>query len=850
MKLILKKAWQYPIVLIWFIISILFFEYFLNTGNTDLAKDMSQASLPVFVVRYDDHDYNRLFGYTKEMDYSYIRDGITPLEEGRKLNARLYKEGSRIEKISYKLRSIDKDRFIEEGEITGYKETGEYVDLAFSFRDLINEKTEYSLMIDVTLASEKHAYYYARVIQDDELNFSEKLEFVYHFNECTFDKDLADQELTVYMESNSSGDNTNFEHVNIHSSMDQLTWGKLSVSKKTEPVCTVEEIDSKNASMKLEYMVTTASDAENRSKNYVVTEYYRFIKGKERMYLLDFDRYMDTIIFADDGVVYNDKLMLGITKDDFESMESEEGNTYAFVNNNSLFIVNSKNNRFQTAYSFYNKDNFDARCLNPSHDIKILNVDDSDNVLFCVYGYFNRGDHEGECGINILQYDAARNVVTEIVFIDSDKPYEIMRHDAEKLAFYDSVNNFYFYLDNKLYKGFVDSYETQVVVDNLKNDMLYVSPSESNIAWQKNDSNNGNGKITFMRLKDGYEYSLETFGNNSLKALGFMGEDLIYGRVLEEDVYKDEFGDKVYPMYEVNIINNKNEIIKNYQKDGIYILSCKINDNLITLTRIERNDDGEFISAAPDSIVNNSMEKTTKNNVEIVATENMKKIVQIALKNEMDNKKTKFQNPKTELFEGSRDIVVDSKSDEDTSFYAFKGKKCLGKFTEATDAIKIAKDANGCVVDSLGHYIWKKESYRNVNQIMKIDGGNTADDENSSLEECIETILEYEGYPLNIKDSLLRGEKSEDILNKNIPSSRAFEIKNCDDDTIKYYLNKDIPVIAMADSNTVLIVGYSDSVYVWFNPQTGNLMKVSVDEADKFYAKYGYRFVTYVKWDS
>ena len=121
MKLILKKAWQYPIVLIWFIISILFFEYFLNTGNTDLAKDMSQASLPVFVVRYDDHDYNRLFGYTKEMDYSYIRDGITPLEEGRKLNARLYKEGSRIEKISYKLRSIDKDRFIEEGEITGYK---------------------------------------------------------------------------------------------------------------------------------------------------------------------------------------------------------------------------------------------------------------------------------------------------------------------------------------------------------------------------------------------------------------------------------------------------------------------------------------------------------------------------------------------------------------------------------------------------------------------------------------------------------------------------------------------------------------------------------------------------------
>ena len=90
MKLILKKAWQYPIVAIWFIVSIIFFEVFLNKGNTDLAKDMTQASLPVFVARYDDHDCNRLFGYTTEMDYSYIRDGITPLNEGRKLSARIY----------------------------------------------------------------------------------------------------------------------------------------------------------------------------------------------------------------------------------------------------------------------------------------------------------------------------------------------------------------------------------------------------------------------------------------------------------------------------------------------------------------------------------------------------------------------------------------------------------------------------------------------------------------------------------------------------------------------------------------------------------------------------------------
>ena len=88
----------------------------------------------------------------------------------------------------------------------------------------------------------------------------------------------------------------------------------------------------------------------------------------------------------------------------------------------------------------------------------------------------------------------------------------------------------------------------------------------------------------------------------------------------------------------------------------------------------------------------------------------------------------------------------------------------------------------------------------------------------------------------------------DNILQKNIPDSKGIELVNLSPDLIKFYLNRDIPVIAEGDNNTVLVIGYSDSVYVWVNPRTGNLMKVSRDEAETFYENNANAFVTYIKW--
>ena len=52
-------------------------------------------------------------------------------------------------------------------------------------------------------------------------------------------------------------------------------------------------------------------------------------------------------------------------------------------------------------FGFYDKDNLDERTLYDGHQIKILNLDEGGNVTFLVFGYMNRGRHEGQVGISV-----------------------------------------------------------------------------------------------------------------------------------------------------------------------------------------------------------------------------------------------------------------------------------------------------------------------------------------------------------------------------------------------------------------------------------------------------------------
>lgn len=845
MKNVVKIGWKYVVLFAWFLLSIVLFEHFLYKGNTDMTKEISKASLPVVSVRYDGHDLNKMFGYTEDIDFSLIRDGITPLSEDRNISFRVYKKENNISKIEYELRSVDESRFIESGEVSDLTLTTDYIDAQIAFKDLILDKTEYMLKIIISTVSGRKIDYYARIVKDDDLGFEDKVDYVYYFSECTFDKERAADELVKYLESNKSGDNTDFNHVNIHSSLDMVTWGNLETEVLSSPVCYIEEIDSKSAVMKLKYLLRAGIDDEE--KLYEVEERYRFIKGSDRMYLMEFDRYMNTLILSGNDVVFKDKLMLGICSEDFEFKENESGNTYAFVYAGSLYIVNSKENSFATAYTSYDGKNYDDRSINDNHGIKILNVDDEGNAYFYVYGYFNNGNHEGKVGINLFRYNAKHNVIEEIIFIDYKKPYELLKSDVEKLAFLNNEGKFIVYADESIWMIDTETLEISILAKGVLFENLFVDEDGSMAAWP---SKGEDGKVTEIAVLNAYEgkmFAIKAQNGEAVKPMGFMGEDFIYGRAKNDDISVNIFGEVLFPMYQLNIIAKSEAVMKQYEEDNIYVVDCKINDNLVTLTRMEKNDEGEWASVAPDSIVNINMEESFKNNTETVATENLKKIVQVSLANEMDKKKMKITNPKLMLTEGLNEVLI---GDDDTkSFHVFKGEEKIGSYGSVSEAVIKAEEVLGVVMDCDGHYIWKKETYNKVNQIMKITG-TKADDEYSSLETCIETVLEYEGYPTNVENFIKEGKDTAEILESAIPESKATRLVNVSLEVLKYYVNKDIPVIVEAGENSLLLVGYNETSTVWMNPQSGNTMKVGNDEAERFYENNGKRFLVVQTWES
>ena len=76
-------------------------------------------------------------------------------------------------------------------------------------------------------------------------------------------------------------------------------------------------------------------------------------------------------------------------------------------------------------------ENQDARTLYDGNRITILNADEGGNVTFLVYGYMNRGRHEGCVGVTLYHYNAEQDALEERFFIPAADGYEKLKLDVE-----------------------------------------------------------------------------------------------------------------------------------------------------------------------------------------------------------------------------------------------------------------------------------------------------------------------------------------------------------------------------------------------------------------------------------
>lgn len=841
----MKKTIKVFVITLTFFLALFLFSLLLNRDNTGMTMEMAEATFPTVSIQSNARMLNRMQGYAKPMDTSYMRESITPLEEGRSLSIYVDKYGREITGLAYEIRSIDGERLIESTELTNYVEKKEYITTTFSVKDLIESNKEYTLVILVTLDSGEVIRYYTRIIQAYDYHADEKLDFVFDFSNKTFAEAPENEEIITYLESDSTGDNTNYRKVNIHSSFDQITWGDLEVVRETEPVAIIEELASSTAVIRLEYMVSLVEDRVTHYYN--VTERFRIRYGTERMYLLEYDRTMDQMFFEEDHVFYGNKIVLGITDENISLIESDDGNVFAFIKEGNLYVCNITDNKFARAFSFYDEDNFDWRTRNQEHDIKVLSIDETGNVVFMVYGYMNRGNHEGEVGIQVYAYDGLLNTVEELIFIPYDKTYEMLKVNVEKLAYLNQKNQFYVYLEGTIFCIDVESGEYEELVSGVSEHTFKVSDNNTMLVWQSGNNVYNSREMLLMSLEGGKRSLIRVEENERVMPLGFMGNDLIYGVANAEDVYTDSMGSTTFPMHTVYIRNQQGDILKTYGEEGRYVVDCEIQDNMITLMQVKKDSDGAgFKDVASGTILNNEVEEEGKNSIEIVATESYKKIVQIVMRSEMDDAAIKFMAPQEVLYEGERRVNLDIAA-QGNVYYVYAHGEITGVYTNPGEAIREAYPVAGSVMNSEGNYVWIKGNLVTRNQIMKITG-TKMDEETSSLAVCLETILAFEGYSRDAQSMLDKGYTAVEIMEEAMPGVEVLELQGCTLDSVLYYVNQDIPVLFIGDDGeAVLIVGFNDLNTVWMNPENGRVYKVGMNDSKKFFEENGNNFIAYLR---
>lgn len=852
------------IFLIVFLIGLRVFGNILNRGNTDYTQDMPKATLPVVYMNINGQYMNTLHGYVCEMEGSYLRDSITPINADRTLGIKIDTYGFAVAKVAYELRSLDESRLIEDTELDGFEFDNNSINATLKFKDLMNEEKEYMLVIKLITGEGNAVRYYTRIINTEDLFMTEKLDFILDFSNKTFKEETA-VELKKYMESNREGDNSSYGHVTIHSNFNQLHWGNLQPMLTSEKSINLVSIDSVNACVELLYRVHA------KNNDYNVREYFRVRRGSDRMYLMEYDRTMNQIINESSDVIVKGKILNGIVNEKVKFSENKSASVVAFVQQNALYSFNTSGGTLTRIFSFVDDKNDDARTRYDASDIKILSIDENGNTYFIVYGYMSRGIHEGTNGIILYYYDAVVNTIEEQIYIPYTKNYEMLALDVEKLSYINIRNQMYVFVDGAVYNIDIEAKSVSTVADNLDESRFVSSSDNSMIAWQTGDSIIEYNSIQFYNLNSLSPTVIESGAQNIVIPLGFIAEDLVYGTAQINDITTDSAGRTIVPMNKIVIQSISGEKMLQYSRDNIYITDVDISDDIIVLHRASRTEDADYYEIDNDEILNNSTEENTKNIYKSVITEEMETTYQIVLAKEGTYDFVKVLNPKEVLYEESRTADLEYK-DTTNRYYVYAAGYLEGIYNDPAEAVGRAEELFGEVVDKNDNYIWesghRKSKYRieTIGDTFIADtamaGGNEelTDTENASddtfestnsagsMTICLEQMLKYNEIYKDA-DTLLSGSNTVlSVLRQNIKGD-VVNLTGCTLDSVLYYVGRGNPVLAMTErGNAVLIVGFDSKNTVIYNPLDTEIRKMGINDSRAYFEGFGNKFVSYINY--
>ena len=811
MKKILIKI---GVLLLVFIGSAAGFAYMMDDRTTIQTEDMEKASLPLVYMRYKDVDMNPLHGYVEEMQATTIRDTLTPISTDRDLSIHVQTYGAKVQDIYFEVLTADGSKSLENTKVTDITDDGDYITANFSLESQIRMNQEYVLKIQLK-SSGKDVYYYTRLVQQDSLHTKEYLDFVNMFSDNCLNKN-ADA-LAVYLEPEYDVEQTNLSYMDIHTTTDQLEWGNLNPQIFYKSIPAIKELNETTATITQQYLIS-ATDEDENVELYTVNEYFRLRYADEVVMLLDFERTTDEVFDPDNGVVTDSGIDLGITQNDISFASDADHNYFAFEQSGELWSYDVQSGKLAQIFTFRQKGDTDYRDIYGEHSIRVLSVSPGGNVYFIVAGYMNRGRHEGESGVALYHYDASSGTVEEKLFADTNRSYDLLRMDIEKLAYVtEDQQTFYMLMDGSIYQVNLETLETDTLMDGLKLGCVEGSKSGRYVAYLKENDPYNSTTVTMMDLDTGKVHEITCQDSERIRMLGYLGESLVYGVADTGDIDTSQEGNELFPMKQVNIVDENAQPQKEYAQTGFYVTGGEISDRLLTMTRVQKSG-SDWTEASEDHIIDNVAEETGIG-LTTQVTDRKKTEVVLLIGAGIISQTPKVVRSSMIAQKEPKTVSIPYTKHEEELYYVYAKGTLSGMYENANTAVVKADEQFGVVVNQNLQYIWER--------------GNKATERDITLS--------------SVPQCILSGTTDIASLTEQLPDKMVLNLAGCNMDEILYYISEGNPVIADTTDGIRILTGYDQWGNIsFYEPGADDTYLLSDEDSLDLFEKSGNMFIGFL----
>ena len=808
---------RFLVLLVVFILGVAGTAFLMNNETTDDRSDMNDAVLPEVMVQFGDVLTNRMYGYRQPMEADFVRDSVTPLDTTKKLTLVVNPYDTKVRNLSYEIRTSDGSKVMENRTIKSL-ETGSdgylRTEIEISSGLLMNQ--EYSLQITLS-TNHGDAYYYTRVVSRSATYTEQYAKFADDFVQMSLDKTQADN-LAAYLETSDSASSRNFAGLNINSPLADISWGNLNPQLSKAGIPVIKDINETTASISIEYEISAQNENGN-TEYYLVTDFYRMRYDETRIRLLDFKRSASEIFDPSLSVISNSGLLLGVRSKDVDYLTNEDGSVTAFTQNGDIWSYVPDTGKFVEIFTFRRDTESDFRDARVEHDIKLLSVENNGDVDFMVYGYMNRGAHEGYSGVGIYHYNNDQGAIEEQVFIPCTESFEFLQEDLGTLSYVNQSGQLFIMIAGNLYQINIDENTYEVLADHIDSDDFGVSVTNAHAAW-KSESGDYAGQIEFIDFDTMERRRIAPEASQKLDLLGFMNEDLIYGIVLDGDTLPNATGYMIDGITMFRIEGFDGTVKKEYHQDGLYVAGVTVGTTLMEFTLVQKSGD-IYKGVKKDNIMNNSTAATDKTSVEQTSSSRQGVIVRLTFEDSPSSEEPLILYAKVRnAGEKVVDIQVDKSSVEEV-YYVYAGGGLDSVWTDPAKAVQRADKQTGVVLNRAQQYVWERGNMKT--QITL----NTTD-----IPEIIRTAsLDVQNLQNGLGDS-----------------AKVTDLTGCSLENVLYEVSAQRAVIARTGSDSsVVIVGYDQYNTYLLDPSTGEVKPYGMNDSTALFKNAGNMFITYLE---